>query len=96
MLSDRDRETLNEMQRRLTTEDPQFAGSFDLTARRLAVRRPGPPRASMTILIVIALLLTALMIVVHAASPAVFFTAAACYLIWLRRGRHARDGHQSS
>jgi hypothetical protein len=48
----------------------------------------------MTVMLVIALLLSVLMIVVHAAGPALFFTAGACCLIWLRRGRPARERYQ--
>jgi hypothetical protein len=42
MLSDR--ETLDEIQHRLVTEDPQFAGSFDIKPRRLGMRGLGRVR----------------------------------------------------
>lgn len=96
MLSDRDREALDEIQQGLMNEDPQFTGTFERTARDLAVRGPGARRTALTVMLVIALMLTVLMIVVHAAGPALFFTAVACWLIWLKWGRPARDGPQRS
>jgi Flp pilus assembly protein TadB len=94
MLSDRERETLDEIQHRLMTEDPQFTGAFDNKARGLAVHRLAARRTALTAMILVALMLSVLMIVVHAAGPALFFTVAACCLIWLRRGHQSRDGHQ--
>jgi Flp pilus assembly protein TadB len=91
MLSDRERETLDEIQHRLVTEDPQFTAAFESKARRLTVRGLRTHRTAVTALIVVALLLSVFMIVVQAAGPALFFTAAACGLIWLRRGSHCRN-----
>jgi Flp pilus assembly protein TadB len=94
MLSDRDRATLDDIQQRLVTEDPQFTGAFDRQARGLTERGRGARRTTLSVLLVIASILTALMIVVNAVGPALFFTAVACWLIWLRWGRPLRDRHQ--
>ncbi|WP_445189154.1 DUF3040 domain-containing protein [Pseudonocardia sp. Cha107L01] len=94
MLSDRERETLDEIQLRLLTEDPQFAEAFDRKARGLTARKLDARQATLTVMIVIALLLSVLMIVVQAAGPALLFIVAAGCLIWLRRGHRIRDGRQ--
>ncbi|WP_445189189.1 DUF3040 domain-containing protein [Pseudonocardia sp. Cha107L01] len=89
MLSDRDRVTLEEIQQRLVTEDPQFIEAFDRNARGLTARTLDARKTTLTVMIVIALLLTVLIIVVQAAGPALLFTLAACCLIWLRRAHRA-------
>lgn len=94
MLSDHERETLDEIQHRLVAEEPQFARSFESRARRLGVRGRRLRQTGVTVLIVTALLLAAFMIVVHAVGPALFFSAAACCLVWLRRGRRAGAGRR--
>jgi hypothetical protein len=94
MLSDRERETLDEIQHRLAIEDPQFAGFFHLETRRLAAHGRGFPQAALIVLIVISLMLSVLMIVVHALGPTLFFTGVAWSLVWLRRTDPTRGGRQ--
>jgi hypothetical protein len=94
MLNDHDRETLDEIQHRLTAEDPEFTSAFDRKARRLGASVPGRHQKLVTVLIVVTLLLTAFMIMVQAAGPAFFFTAVSCGLIWRWRARRPQDGHQ--
>ena len=93
MLSDREREALDGIDRRFVIEDPLFARAFDLKARRLGMRGARVHRAGLTVLLVLALLMSGLMVVVHAGGPALLFTAVACFLIWLRHGHRVRDGH---
>jgi hypothetical protein len=85
MLSDRDRDTLNEIQHRLMMEDPQFSEAFHLESRGLSGRRRRLQSAALTALIALSLLLSVLMIVVHALGPTLFFAGMGWWLIWLRR-----------
>jgi hypothetical protein len=91
MLSDHDRETLDEIQHRLMVEDPQFTHSFELKARRLGTSGLDGHPSPLAALIVVAVLLSAFMIIAHASGPALFFAAVASCLIWLWHARRPRD-----
>lgn len=79
MLSDREREVLREVERRILTEDPEFARRFDARAQRLAHRAGGP---GIKIFVLAGLLLSALVLVAGSLGGAVAF-AVATGLIWL-------------
>lgn len=79
MLSDREREELQDLERRLVADDPAFRRSFDDHAERLGSRRPG---AGATTALVAAVLLAALMLLVGSPGGALA-AAAATGLVWL-------------
>lgn len=91
MLSDREREELDEIRNRLATDDPEFVELFGPGSRRLGVLDPSRREAAATVLLVVTLLLSLLMIVVHAPGPALLFTGLACWEICLR-ARHPIGG----
>jgi hypothetical protein len=86
MLSDRDRETLDEIHHCLMIEDPQFAAAFNNEARGLEPHGRGGRRIALTVMIVIALMLSVVMIVVHAVGSAWLLIAVAGWLMLLRWG----------
>ncbi len=91
MLSDRERETLDQIQRRLLVEDPGFAQSFNDDAQRLP-REPRAPRDRLrlayTAAIVVAVMLCALMLLAQSPGTALAFAAMAGALFIARRRRH--------
>jgi hypothetical protein len=95
MLSNHDRETLDEIQHRLMVEDPAFTSSFEVKARALGAGGPGRHPRLVATLAMVSLLITAFMIVVEAAGPAFFFTAVDCGLIWWWLSRCPGGQHQS-
>jgi hypothetical protein len=79
VLSDRERETLREVERRLLIEDPAFARTFTARAQRL----PHPTTGlGIKIFLITGLLLSALVLVAGSIGGAVAF-AAATGLIWV-------------
>jgi hypothetical protein len=78
--NDHERETLLEIERRLLSEDPEFAQSFDARARRLY--NPSRYDVGTKIFLVAGFLISALMLVVGAPGGAVAFTAGTG-LVWL-------------
>jgi hypothetical protein len=80
MLNDHERNTLREFERRLLSEDPEFARSFDARAQRLA--SASPPGVGIKIFLVGGLLLSALVLVAGSLSGAVAI-AVATGLVWL-------------
>lgn len=94
MLSDRERDTLDEIQHRLMIEDPQFTAAFQLESRGLMARGRRLLSTALSVLIVLSLLLSLLMIAVHALGPMLFFTGVGWWLIWLRRTVPTRGGRQ--
>jgi Protein of unknown function (DUF3040) len=79
VLSDRERETLREVERRLLQEDPAFARSFEARAKRLPRPAGGP---GIKIFLIAGLLLSALVLVAGSLGGALAF-ATATGLIWL-------------
>jgi hypothetical protein len=79
VLSDRERKTLREVERRLLIEDPEFARSFAARAQRL----PGPAGPlGIKIFLIAGLLVSAFVLVAGSLGGAVAF-ATATGLIWL-------------
>jgi hypothetical protein len=79
VLSDRERETLREVERRLLIEDPGFARSFEARAQLL----PHPTGGlAIKIFLITGLLLSALVLLAGSPGGAVTF-AAATGLAWL-------------
>jgi hypothetical protein len=79
VLSDHERQTLREVERRMATEDPEFIRSFDTRAQRL---HGGSDRWGLRIFVVIGLLLSVMMLVIGSLSGAAGF-AFVTGLIWL-------------
>lgn len=78
MLSDRERETLQEIQRRLLVDDPDFVRSFEPTDR--PAEQPSPrdrQRRAYTVWIVLALVSSALMLALGLPGTAVVLAAGA-------------------
>jgi hypothetical protein len=92
VLSDRDREALREVERRLLLEDPEFARSFTARARRLP--HPIGPLGGKVFLIV-GLLLSALVLDAGSLGGAAAF-AVATGLIWLAWRRTGGAGQHPS
>lgn len=96
MLSDRERETLREVQCQLMTEDPDYAQSFE------AVGRPdshyslhwmyGMPGWVYTTALVVAVALGVLMLLVQAPGTALGFTALATMIAAVRSRRNDAGG----
>jgi hypothetical protein len=79
VLSDRERDTLREVERLLLNQDPEFARSFKARAQRL----PHPTsRLGIKIFLIAGLMLSALVLVAGSLGGAVAF-AVATGLIWL-------------
>ncbi|MGH3522554.1 MAG: DUF3040 domain-containing protein [Mycobacterium sp.] len=90
MLSDRERETLDQIQRQLLVEDPGFAQSFDSDAQRLPRESRAPRdrhRWAYTGAIVVAVMLCTLMLLAHSPGTALAFAAITGALFMARR-RH--------
>jgi DUF3040 family protein len=85
VLSDRERETLHEVERRLLIEDPEFARSFKARAQRLPHPTGG---VGIKIFLVAGLLLSALVLVAGSLAGAVAFVGATglIWLVWRRAG----------
>ena len=92
MPSDHERETLLGIERRLLSEDPRFAQSFDARARHLH----NTPRygVGVKIFLVAGLLISALMLVIGSLGGAVAFTLGTG-LIWLA-WRFEAGSHQQA
>jgi hypothetical protein len=91
MLSDRERETLREVQNRFVTEDPRFAASFNAV-------RPGAssysvqwaytlPSWAYTTAMIVAVVLGVLMLMAGAPGSALVFAVLATAISLLRRRR---------
>jgi Flp pilus assembly protein TadB len=80
MLDDNERNTLREVERRLLSEDPEFARTFDARAQRLS--RASGAWSGIKIFLVAGLLVSALVLLAGSLSGAVVF-AIATGLIWL-------------
>ncbi|MGH4008272.1 MAG: DUF3040 domain-containing protein [Pseudonocardiaceae bacterium] len=85
MLSDRERETLHQIQRRLLVEDPGFVQSFDADALRLP---RGRRRWAYPVAIVVAVTLCVLMLLAQSPGTALAFAALAGALFMARPWRH--------
>jgi Flp pilus assembly protein TadB len=92
VLSDRDWEALREVERRLSSEDPGFARSFEARAQRLP--RTSTGGAGIRIFLIAGLLLSALVAVAGSLGGAAAF-ATATGLVWLV-WRFARETDQQS
>ncbi|WP_219417390.1 DUF3040 domain-containing protein [Pseudonocardia nigra] len=80
MLSDRERNALDEVERRLTADDPTFVRAFDVNERRLLHNRRH--RRGARIAAVVALLLSAVLLL--AGSPgAAIAVASTTTVVWL-------------
>ena len=79
MLSDRERHVLNEVERRLASDDPAFARRFAATVQRLG---HGPHRRVARIAIATAVLLGGLLLLAGSAVGALA-AVAATGLVWL-------------
>lgn len=86
MLSDRERETLHEIQCRLVVEDPGFTQSFDASEQRLS-RGPRGRHRAYTVGIVVAVMLCVLMLMSQSPGTALAFAAIAGWLFMARGGR---------
>ena len=88
MLSDCERETLYEIQRRLLVEDPCFAQSFDADVQRLPREPRDRHRWAYTVAIVVAGALCMLMLLAQSPGTVLAFAAMAGALFMTRRWRH--------
>jgi Flp pilus assembly protein TadB len=88
VLSDRERETPHEMQRRFATEDPDFARSFEEIGRRdshFSLQRAyGMPRAVYTAALVVSVAISMLMLLALAPWTALAFMALAIVIATVR------------
>lgn len=91
MLSDRERETLRELQRQFVAEDPGLAGSFDDVGRRHSTFSLewayAMPRWVYTAALVVALILGVLMLLSRAPGTALVLAALATMISTLRKRR---------
>lgn len=91
MLSDREENTLREVQRRLASEDPTFVRSFDDAGQQYStwsLQWPAAlPRAAHTAAIVVALAFCVLMLVARAPGTALLFAAVAATIAVAGRRR---------
>lgn len=92
MLSDRDRETLYEIERRLWDEDPILAVSLDATERRLARDHR---RYVYAITVAVAAPLSLFMLAVGLPAAALLFAAVAGWA-WVARRRRIDQGRRHS
>jgi hypothetical protein len=92
VLSDRERETLREVEARILNEDPEFARTFHARARRLPQVSTGG--VGIKIFVVVGLLLGALLLVAGSLTGALAFVIATA-LVWLM-WRFAGDAGQRS
>jgi Flp pilus assembly protein TadB len=88
VLSDREHETLYEIQRRLLVEDPSFAQSFDADVQRLPREPRDRHQWAYTVAIVVAVALCVLMVLAQSPGTALAFAAIAGALFMARRWRH--------
>ena len=94
MLSDRDRETLHEIQCQLLVEDPSFARSFDDEAWRSHSRMPGVTRRIFTVLLVASCAMLAVTVLMGGSLMSALELAAVAALAFEARRRHDRADHQ--
>ena len=91
MLSDRERETLREVQHRFVIEDPRFAASFDAVGRgasSFSVQWAyALPSWAYTTAMSVAAALGVLLLMVGASGGALFFAALATAIFLMRRRR---------
>jgi hypothetical protein len=96
VLSDHERETLREVQRRLATEDPAFVRSFETTGQPDSHCSfqwlYGLPRWAYTTTLVVAVALGLLMLLVQSPATAFGFAALATVIAAARRQPRATDG----
>lgn len=94
MLSDHERETLQELERQFVAHDPEFPRSFDVRAQRLGRKRLG---MSATIAIMVVMVLCPLMLAVGSPGGALGFAAvtAMVWLAWWDSGRRRRLREES-
>ncbi len=92
MLSDHEWKTLREVERRILTEDPEFARSFESSAHSL--RREHLDGVGLTIFLVSGLLLSALLLVIGSLGGAVAF-AITTGLIWWAWHHSVTTGQQA-
>lgn len=92
MLSDRERETLNEIQRQFWDEDPNLASSLETIERRLT---RDLRRSVYAISIAVTTPLSLLMLVVGPPAGALLFAALAGWA-WLARRRRIDQGRPHS
>jgi hypothetical protein len=96
VLSDRERETLREVQRCLATEDPAFVRSFETAGRPDSHYSfqwlYGLPRWAYTTSLVVAVALGLLMLLAQSPATAFGFAALATMIAAVRRQPHAPDG----
>jgi hypothetical protein len=91
VLSDRERETLREVQRQLVSEDPRFARSFDAVGKRdssCSLKWAyAMPRWAYTTAMVVTVMLSLLMLVTGGPGTALAFAALATMISAVRRHR---------
>jgi hypothetical protein len=89
VLSDREREALAEIERRLLIEDPRYSKSFVNETKLLPTGKPEFVDRAYRVLIALILMLTALFLLVGSPVSALFFSAIAA-LTWSVRHYGAR------
>ncbi len=91
MLSDRERQTLREVQRQFAAEDPDFARAFDDVGRGQSTYSLAwvyaMPRWVYTIAIAVSVALGVLMLLTRAPGTALVFAALATVIAMLRKRR---------
>lgn len=92
MLSDHEREALQEIQRQLLVEDPDFARSFEMAGQRSPHSRH---RRACTVSVVLALVLSLLMLIAGLPGTALLLAAGAA-LIAVARHRWDDSGQRGT
>ena len=93
MLSDHERKTLLDVERRFIAEDPEFARSFDAQLHQ----RPAAPHGSNgKIAVAVALLFSAILLLAGFAAGAltcVILTGLFCAMWWCSKGSDPKESH---
>lgn len=93
MLSNNDRETLLDVERQLTAEDPEFARLFHDQLRRQPATQGG---SNGKIAVAVAMLFSAILLLAGFAAGAlacVTLTGALCTMWWCSEGSHSKESH---
>jgi hypothetical protein len=94
VLSDRDRDTLHEIQCQLLAEDPRFTLAFDAAALRRRRQVPGLPRAIYTLVLLLSYLTLAVSVLIAGSISSTLAVAAVAAVTFEARRRHDNTEHE--
>lgn len=94
MLSDRDQETLHEIQCQLEAEDPRFARAFDTDTTRQPTITPGRTRRIYTVLLMLTCLTLTVSVLTAGSMMSALELAAVAAMTFEARRRHDIANHQ--